>query len=58
MKENTNCIKYDYKLNDLLLVYYKQYHNYEAPYKGTYKIIQTWTSVTVTLSMVSVHYSV
>ena len=58
MQEKTKCIEYYYKVNGLVLLYYKQTHNHEAPYKGPYKIIQTWKSGTATLCMVSVKYRV
>ena len=31
-EQNTNRIEYTYKLNDIVSVYYKHTHNYEAPY--------------------------
>ena len=45
IQENTKCIEYDYQVNALVFVYYIKTHDYDAPYKGPYKIIQTWTSV-------------
>ena len=54
MQENTKHIEYDYKINNFVLVYYKNNHNYEAPYKVPHKITQIWTSRTEILCMVSV----
>ena len=30
MIENTNNIEYEYKVNNLMLVYYKRTHNYQT----------------------------
>ena len=51
MQENTKIIEYNYKVYELMFVYYKQTHNYESQYKGPYKNLQTWTSGTLTLLM-------
>ena len=55
MQENTKNIEYNYKVNVLVLVYYKKTQNREVLYKGPYKSIKAWTIVTATLHMRSVH---
>ena len=49
--ENTTRIDHDYRVGNKLMTRTKSVFKYENPYRGPYKISQTWTNGTVTLRM-------
>ena len=49
--ENANRIDNDYRVGDKVMTLTKSAYKYETPYRGPYKIVQTWTNGTTTLRM-------
>ena len=49
IQENANRIYHYYIVVDKVMTQNKSSYKYKTPYRGPYKIFQTWTNVTVTL---------
>ena len=51
IRENDNIIYHDYRVGDKVMTLTKSAYKYETPYRGPYKIVQTWKNGTVALRM-------
>ena len=51
IRKKLTIINYDYRVGYQVLLTNKSEYKCETPFKGTYKIFQTWTNGTVTLLM-------
>ena len=49
--ENMSTVDYGYQVRDKVMIRNNAAYKYKTPYKGSYKIIQCWTNVTVKLKM-------
>ena len=49
IRENAKRIDHDYRVGDQVMTLTKSAYKYETPYRGPYKIVQTWTNRTITL---------
>ena len=51
IRENSNRINHNYRVGDKVMTLTKLAYKYKTPYRGPYKIVQTWKNGTVTLRM-------
>ena len=51
IQENDNIIDHDYRVGYKLMTQTKSAFKQKTTYRGTYKLVETWTNVNVTLIM-------